>query len=283
MKWAERNSKQLSSVSKETICVLPLGATEQHGPHLPVGTDQFIADGLAERLDAACGGKLLVLPGLPAGCSAHHMAFPGTLSLEHRTFADAVIQVVKTAATHGLHRFLLLNAHGGNIAIGGVITEQLSAVCPEAEVMFGTWFRMAADPLHPLVEGSHPAVGHACEFETSLMMVFRPELVDASAIVDEGAPPSSPLFRGDLLTAGPVTRSVPFHKFTRSGVWGKPSLASPEKGRAILEVTLRTIRDLLRAQWSDAPGLEADLDHVQDKQARELRSPPGAGAQGGSP
>src|SRR4051794_37072661 len=178
MKWAQCNSKQLASVSKETICVLPLGATEQHGPHLPIGTDQYIADGIAERLDAACGGKLLVLPDLPAGCSAHHMAFSGTLSLEHHTFADAVIQIVKTASGHGLHRFLLLNAHGGNIAISGVITEQLSIVCPETEVISGTWFRMAADELRPLVEGAHPAVGHACEFETSLMMVLRPELVD---------------------------------------------------------------------------------------------------------
>jgi creatinine amidohydrolase/Fe(II)-dependent formamide hydrolase-like protein len=107
--------------------------------------------------------------------------------------------------------------------------------------------------------------------------------VDASAIVDEGAPPSSSLFRGDLLTAGPVTRSVPFHKFTRSGVWGKPSLAFAEKGRAILEITLRTIRELLRAQWPDAPGLDAELDNEHANLGRKLQSPPGAGAQGASP
>jgi creatinine amidohydrolase len=282
MKWVERNSTQLGGVSKETICVLPLGATEQHGPHLPVGTDQFIADGIAERLDSACGGKLLILPGLPAGCSAHHLAFPGTLSLEHHTFADAVIQVVRTAASHGLRRFLLLNAHGGNVAIGAVITEQLSSVCPEVEAICGTWFRMAADELRPLVEGAHPAVGHACEFETSVMMVLRPELVDADAIVDEGTPPSSPLFQSDMLTAGPVVRSVPFHEFTRSGVWGKPSLASAQKGEAILESVVRTIKELLRAQWPHAPGLETGRHDANGRLDQDCERAPVAAAKGGT-
>ncbi|HEX6961749.1 MAG TPA: creatininase family protein, partial [Lacipirellula sp.] len=173
MRWVELTSPRLGSVSRETICVLPLGATEQHGPHLPLATDQIIADGLAERLDAACGGQLLVLPGLPATCSEHHMAFAGSLSLDHQTFAAVVSQLVGSAARHGFRRFFLLNAHGGNMAIGGVIAEQLSTFLPQAEVVFGTWFRMAGERLRYLVEGEYPAVGHACEFETSLIMALR--------------------------------------------------------------------------------------------------------------
>ncbi len=259
MKWVDLNSPQLGQLSRETICVLPLGAVEQHGPHLPTATDQIIADGLAARLDEQCAGKLLLMPGLPAACSEHHMAFPGTLSLDHDVFAKVVAQLIHSAARHGFRRFFLLNAHGGNIAIGGVLLEQLSASLPDAEVVFGTWFRMAGERLRHLVEGAYPAVGHACEFETSLMLAMRPELVDLGAIVDDGVPPESPLLKFDLLSGGPTVRSVAFDQITSNGVWGKPSKASAEKGHAILEITIPLIKELVRAHWPIAPGLELPI------------------------
>lgn len=255
MKWVELNSPQLGSVSRETICVLPLGATEQHGPHLPLATDQIIADGLAAELDAICQNHLLVMPGLPATCSEHHMAFTGSLTLDHDAFIQVVTQLIGSAARHGFRRFFLLNAHGGNSSVGGVVAEKLSAQLPEIDVVFGTWFRMAGERLRHLVEGGHPAVGHACEFETSLIMVFRPELVDHAAIVDDGKAPTSPLLKFDLLAGGPTVRSVPFEQFTASGVWGKPSLASAKKGRDIMDVVVPLIRDILHAHWPEAPGL----------------------------
>jgi len=269
MKWVELNSPRLRSVSRGTVCVLPLGATEQHGPHLPLATDQLIADALAERLDAACGGQLLLMPGLPATCSEHHMAFAGTLTLDHQTFAAVVCQLIGSAAQHGFRRFFLLNAHGGNMAIGGVIAERLSTKLPNAEVVFGTWFRMAGERLRPLVEGDYPAVGHACEFETSLVLALRPDLVDCDAIVDDGMAPESPLLRFDLLAGGPTVRSVPFEQITASGVWGKPSKATAEKGHAILDRVVPIIKQVLCAHWPDAPGLL-----VAGATAAEVSSPP---------
>jgi creatinine amidohydrolase len=255
MKWVELTSTRLAQAPSGTICVLPLGATEQHGPHLPVATDQLIADAITQRVDEACGGRLLILPTLPATCSAHHMAFTGTLSLAHATLISVVSEVLCSAAAHGFRRFFVLNAHGGNMAVGGVIAEQLSSRLPEAEVVFATWFRAAAEQLRPLVEGDFPAVGHACEFETSLVLALRPELVDRSAIGDDGVAPDSPLLRGDLLGGGPTILSKPFDRITRTGVWGKPSLASAEKGEEILSIVVPRICELLAAHWPDAPGL----------------------------
>lgn len=257
MKWVELNSPRLGSVSRETICVLPLGAIEQHGPHLPLATDQLIADGLAERLDALCGNQLLVLPGLPATCSEHHMAFPGSLTIDHETFGKVVTQIVRSAARHGFRRFFLLNAHGGNIAVGGVVAEQLSIELPEVDVVFGTWFRMAGERLRHLVEGAYPAVGHACEFETSLIMALRPDLIDHDAIADDGAAPTSPLLRFDLLAGGPTVRSLPFQRFTASGVWGRPTLASPSKGEDILNIVVPLMKEMLQAHWPDGSSFPA--------------------------
>ena len=263
MKWAELNSPQLGSVSRETICVLPLGATEQHGPHLPLATDQIIAEELAARLDDACAGKLLVMPGPPVTCSEHHMAFPGSLTIDHDTFAKVIGQVIHSAARHGFRRFFLLNAHGGNMAIGAVIAEQLSVSLPEAGVVVGTWFRMAGERLRHLVEGAYPAVGHACEFETSLILAMRPELVDRSAIVDDGIAPASPLLKFDLLSGGPTVRSLPFDQISTSGVWGKPSKATAEKGHAILDIVIPSIKELLQAHWPSAPGLDRAASSVR--------------------
>jgi creatinine amidohydrolase len=242
-----------------------------------LATDQLIADGLAERLDLECGGRLLLMPALPATCSEHHMAFPGSLTLEHDTFARIVGELIRSAARHGFRRFFLLNAHGGNIAIGGVVAEQLSANLPEAEVVFGTWFRMAGERLRHLVEGAYPAVGHACEFETSIILALRPELVDHDAIADDGVAPASPLLKFDLLAGGPAVRSLPFEKFSTSGVWGKPSKATAEKGHAIITITVALIKDVLQAHWPNAPGLEARApDETAEASARSETAGPRA-------
>jgi creatinine amidohydrolase len=223
---------------------------------------------LADRLDAACGSQLLVMPGLPATCSEHHMAFAGSLTLDHHTFAAVAAQLIGSAARHGFRRFFLLNAHGGNMAVGDVIAEQLSTALPQAEVVFGTWFRMAGERLRHLVEGEYPAVGHACEFETSLIMALRPELVDCNAIVDDGVPPASPLLRFDLLSGAPTVRSIPFHEITKSGVWGKPTKAAAETGRAILEAVVPIMKEILAAHWPDAPGL-AKADTISRRATSE--------------
>lgn len=259
MRWSAMNSRKIDSLTRESICVLPIGAIEQHGPHLPVATDTLIAEAISDELDAACKNALLVLPALSITCSKHHMAFAGTLTIDHSTFRATVEHVLRSAANHGFRRFFLLNAHGGNMAQGVASIEELASTLPACEVVFTTWFRAAADELRPLVEGAYPAVGHACEFETSLIMAIRPDLVDYEAIADDGMVPTSCLLRGDMLSGAPATRSVPFDKITTNGVWGKPSLASVKKGRKILDSTIPVLKELLAAYWPGAPGLDFNI------------------------
>src|SRR5712691_10941632 len=120
MRWESLSSKQLDGISRNTVVVLPTAAIEQHGPHLHVGTDSFIAEKISERLDAACKGHLLTLPVQRIGCSEHHMSFAGSLSFAHEVFAAAVMETIGSVVRHGYRRFLVLNAHGGNQSIGGV-------------------------------------------------------------------------------------------------------------------------------------------------------------------
>src|SRR5208337_2063680 len=104
MKWQDLSSGQLGAVSRDTVVIIPTASIEQHGPHLPVGTDSFIGEGIASALDAECGGRLLILPVQRIGCSEHHMKFPGTLTLKHETFEAVVHETLACLVRQGLRR-----------------------------------------------------------------------------------------------------------------------------------------------------------------------------------
>ena len=252
MNWQELRSSEIGSLSRDTLVVVPMASIEQHGPHLPVGTDSYIGEAIASALDQDFEGRLLILPMQRLGCSEHHMAFPGTLTLQHETFEDVILEELDSMVRQGFRRFLILNSHGGNQSIGGVIAEKAAHRWPDAQVVFTSWWRVAAERLKNLVEGAFPSVGHACEFETSLMLAFHPDLVNMALAVDDGLPPQAKPLQHDLLSGAAAALAIPMHRLTQHGVYGRPTLAKAEKGRRILQETVAALRDLIVACW---PGL----------------------------
>ncbi len=243
------SAAQVMALSRDTIVVLPLASIEQHGPHLPVGTDSFIGQGIVDLLEAECPETLLMLPMLKFGCSEHHMFFGGTLTLTHETFEQVALEVIESMYRHGFRRFLITNSHGGNRSVGGVIAEKASIHWPDAQTIFASWFQLAAAKLKPLVEGAYPSVGHACEFETSVMMVLHPDLVNMKKAQDDGPASDVPPFKGDLLGGSSAAWARPFHVMTKRGVFGRPTLATPRKGQRILDVTIGEYKVMLEAAW----------------------------------
>jgi creatinine amidohydrolase len=163
-----------------TTVILPLGATEQHGPHLPLGTDTFRAQALAERLGAELPDAL-VAPTLPLGCSDEHHGFAGLMSLGHRTLADVIVDCARSMAGWGLRRLVLLSAHGGNGEALELAVARLAEELPAlAVVVLGSSTRVP-DVLQALAARDGvptAAVGlHAGEGETSEMLALRPDLV----------------------------------------------------------------------------------------------------------
>ncbi|HYF52058.1 MAG TPA: creatininase family protein [Planctomycetota bacterium] len=249
MNWHELRSPEIGALPRETIVVLPTAAVEQHGPHLPTGTDTLIAQGICRKLDEACAGRLLILPVQQIGISEHHMKFPGTLSLTHESFKTAVTDTIDCVARQGFRRVLLLNSHGGNQSVNGVIVEKAPSKWPELDLLSTSWWRVAAEDLKPLVEGAYPAVGHACEFETSVMLALHPNLVNMKAAVDDGLVHHAPELRGDLLTGTVASAATTFDRLTGHGVFGRPSKASAEKGERILQVAAQAMKRLLESYW----------------------------------
>jgi mycofactocin system creatininase family protein len=207
-------------VSGSDLLVVPLGATEQHGPHLPLGTDTIIASALAASLDGA-----VVAPALPFGSSGEHAGFPGTLSIGRAALITVLVELVRSSS---FARVLFVNAHGGNAEAVATAVGQLR------EEGYAVW-------------GWSPAFGgdaHAGRVETSLLLALAP------ALVGEGREPGNTEPLRDLL---PRLRAEGVRAVAPNGVLGDPRGASAEAGRALLAAATADLR-AFAADVMAAPG-----------------------------
>ena len=181
------------------------------------------------------------------------MNIPGSLTLKHETFRRVVIDVAESAMRHGFKRIAIVNCHGGNQAINGVIGEQIGQQHPDVECMVLNWSGPAREKLKALQDGPIGSVGHACEFETSLIQVIAPELVDLEAAAkDDGGIQHRVKSMWFDLFQSPVAQCYrPFDVLSETGAWGKPSLASEEKGQKILDLCVDALKELIVEFWPE--------------------------------
>lgn len=215
------------AAGRDTV-VVPFGAVEQHGPHLPLGTDAIFGDKVGELVADRLGA--FIAPTVRIGCSSHHLSFAGTISLENETFYQVVRDVVRTLARHGFRRLVLLPTHGGNFKPLG---EAVNRMGPQEGVRIITFpdvsFLMSA--ILPVASslGLTPAEGgiHAGEWETSMMLAFRPDLV-RMAEAEVG-------YTGDLMSGIQKFFEEGVHAVSDNGVFGDPRRASAEAGRRYVD------------------------------------------------
>jgi creatinine amidohydrolase len=207
---------------RDTV-VMALGATEQHGPHMPLATDALLGDHMArrvaERLDA------FVAPTLRVGCSSHHLEFPGTLSIADETFHAFVADVVRSLARGGFGRVVLLPTHGGNFGPLATALEKLGPVDGiRISALTDVRVLLAVAQLGESEFGVSLGDGglHGGEWETSLLMAVEPQLVH----LDRGEPG----FTGDLESALGAIFDAGVHVIAENGVIGDPAAASAEHG-----------------------------------------------------
>lgn len=180
-RWDALTREEIRELAPAALLVLPVGTTEQHGPHLATGTDALIAAAIAERAAAAASrpDTILLAPTLAYGASHHHLPFGGTLSLGIATFQLVLQDLLASAASAGVRRIFVLNGHGGNAAACAITVAEASR---ELGVVAAT--AMASDLVDP-AEIDGPLHGHAGSFETSVMLALdpgrvRPELTRPS-------------------------------------------------------------------------------------------------------
>lgn len=245
MYWDRLTSPQLEQLDKNLPVVLPIAATEQHGPHLPLATDRMIGEHFCEQLETQIPNHFLILPTISIGCSEHHMDFAGSLSVQHQTFLNQLLDIAGCIVKHGFKNLLVLNSHGGNMAIGGTFLEIFGYRHPQCQVLLATWWRLALEELQPL-NGSGPgSAGHAGEFETSLMLLIAPELVQVDQISSQVNVPTFDWAESDMLAAGRVQLYRTMKAKTPNGVYGYAGRASKEMGMAISRIVVDQLKKIL--------------------------------------
>jgi creatinine amidohydrolase len=236
MIWQDLASTEFRTIDRATPVVLPVAAVEQHGPHLPVATDRIIAEHFANRMNDRFGSSVLILPTVAVGCSAHHMEFAGSLTLCHETFLSVCKEYLNSARVHGFRNFLVLNSHGGNRGISQVLLEKFGAEHPNCRIAVASWWRAAGEALFPLNETGPGGVGHACEFETSLMLYIAPQLVRMEVIEPKATHATFDWAEEDLLRPSRISLYRSMKQITASGVWGDATRATAAKGKQITDI-----------------------------------------------
>lgn len=241
--WERLTSPALGDLLRRDaahVGLIPVGATEQHGPHLPTGTDTLIARGICEQASIRCGA--LVLPEIPVGCSfGHGRQLPGTLSLSPAQFAGLIQHMVDWAAASGLRRMLFVNAHVGNVAPLMAATDPVRLERPDLRVGVVSWWTMSdALAREAAADG---ADWHANRAETSLMLALHPELVDLAAAKNAADPDR---------TDGLVFRYTA-SRLSSNGVTGRPGEATREQGARLLSAIVGLLSDMVARGRVESP------------------------------
>ena len=235
MNWLDLTMPEVAALPPDTVAVLPLGAVEQHGPHLPVSTDLVAAVAAAEAAVSAADVPVVLLPGLAFTKSDEHARFPGTIWLSWDTLMRTLVDVGRSLAASGITRLLFVNGHGGNSALGQV-------ACREIRREFGlrTFFAHLSVPVD---QGGTSSAGneygmgiHGGHGETSLMLHLRPDLVRmdlAVRRVPEGLREFSTIGFGK-----PVSFGWTSDDFGPDGHIGDPTGATAEHGKAVFEAAV---------------------------------------------
>jgi creatinine amidohydrolase len=227
--------------------VLPVGSFEQHGAHLPLVTDTIIASAISQELASAY--PLLQLPPVTISCSHEHSAWPGTVSISSSTLHSMIDDIHRSITDAGLTSLVILNCHGGNYVLANIVQEGNARGMGMALFPSGRDWADARQSAR-LATSSHEDM-HAGELETSILLYVNPELVrDGYQAADWTADD-----RRHLLTTG-------MSEYTRSGVIGRPSLASAEKGRVLLDSLVKSFASVLEILRRALPSSGLRMQHA---------------------
>jgi creatinine amidohydrolase len=243
MKLAELHWPEVKKLDREKIvAVVPIGSMEQHGPHLPFQVDVLVSSRLAEDLEKKLP-EILLVPPIWTGVSAHHMDFPGSITLRAKVFIDVLHDICASLHHHGFRRIVLLNGHGGNRSSLEVLGQELFVELGLTVNTLAYW-DLVPDLVKSLKKTKSSGMGHSGELETSLMLYLAPHLVNQKDIpqgilgIDEPGPTSG------------IKRYVNMKEHSAEGVIGMPSAASLEVGAKLYHGVLDALERAVRALQS---------------------------------
>lgn len=249
--WADLSTRDFAQLdAARTVAVLPLGATEQHGPHLPLAVDHVLVDGVV----GACLPHLpadlpvLFLPTQQVGYSPEHSRFAGTLTLSAPTVIAAWVEIGECVALAGVKKLLLLNSHGGQVSLMDIVARELRTHFDLLVYGCSWWNLPLGDAVTGLFSAEEHRFGvHAGEIETSMMLALRPQTVDIAHARDFKSSSQERAAKYPILGNGRSAKlGWQMQDYNAEGAAGNAAAATGEKGRAVLEAAGAQLALLLR-------------------------------------
>ncbi|MCK6451125.1 MAG: creatininase family protein [Alphaproteobacteria bacterium] len=247
VEWWRLKAGELNALAaRNAVVILPVGSTEQHGPHLPTQVDALLAGEVAHRAArrAAQRTPVVVAPTVWSGLAEHHLSLGGTLSLDLATFHALLRCLVRSILKDGFRRVLLLNGHGGNIAALTAIVNDF-AIEFDAPIATTSYWLLAADAFGKILE-RQANVRHACEAETSMLLALAPDLVDMARAQGAVGPTGREL--KDAVGTEAAVRYRSFKSRTSHGAIGDPRAATAEKGERLLDAAAEAVAKLVATE-----------------------------------
>ena len=244
------------AAAAQRVAVLPIATIEDHGLHLPVDTDVLLCTAVCEAAVAAAPDRAVLVPPVNHGFSPHHMDFPGPITIGAETFIRYGTDVCTSLAHHGFRRMLIVNGHGSNTPFAEIMARLTVVQTGALAAAVNYWAAPGVREIAESVRESDAVGGmnHACEFETSIYLALRPDLVDMSKAVRELSHRPTKNYWTDLVAGdGPLAMMEPWSTLTQTGVMGDPTKATAEKGRRLLEAAANGIVELIDELRARAP------------------------------
>ncbi len=238
MTWPEVEE----SLREAEVAIIPVGSTEQHGPHLALAADTVRAHRFSVRLARHLHPRVLVAPPVPVGISAHHMDFPGSMTLRPETLIQILMDYVSSLMHHGLEKIFIITGHGGNQSTISVATEiirdEMGIIIPHVNYKTFT-----SDTTREIIGTGR--IDHAGEWEVSDAMFLAPELVREERLTEQGAG-SAPWKYTGLHDEFRVNYPLNWHELTANGAMGDARTATREKGEKLNDRALERAAEFLR-------------------------------------
>lgn len=244
--WPEINE----AIQAGKVVLLPIGSTEQHGHHLPLDTDNFLARSVCLETAKLAPREILVMPTIPYGYNEHAQDFPGTIHVTYQHFIEYCLDVCKSVAYAGFDRIIIIDGHGSNEHLCEFIARR-ATVETNALVASTIWTNLAVESFESVRESGFGGAAHACELETSAYLHLAPERVQMDKAQDHyggaaGKEGSKYLFVDLTKGWGPMKLVRWTSSATPNGVSGAPTLATAEKGETVISAVAGNLLEFVR-------------------------------------
>lgn len=254
--WADLASPEFAGLdAARTVAVLPVAATEQHGPHLPLSVDQTLVDGVvaATLPNLAVDLPVLFLPTQAVGYSPEHTAFAGTLTLSSATLIALWTELGECVARAGVKKLLLLNSHGGQVSVMDIVARELRVRCNLIVYSCSWWNLPLGEANAQFPTGEHRFGVHAGDIETSMMLALKPESVAMAKAQDFKSSSQERAGKYAILGNGSSAKlGWAMQDYNAQGAAGNAAAATSAKGQAVLDAAGKQLA-LLLAEISELP------------------------------